>query len=76
MQKLSGHFRLTPQCGFGWKELRAFLRCERGALTVELVALALILAIGAIAITGLMMKGLATPACSVVQQLSPSATCG
>jgi hypothetical protein len=75
MQLLS-HFRLMPQSGSGWRQVRTFLLCDRGALTVELVAIALVLAIGAIAITGAIMEGLATPACGVVQQLSPGATCG
>ena len=64
------------QNGLRWKNVRAFLLCERGALTVELVAIALILAVGAIAVTGVIMEGLATPACGVVQQLSPNAQCG
>jgi len=76
MRRLLWDLRLTRPSGFGWKKLRAFIQCERGVLTVELVAIALILAVGAIAVTGVIFQGLAKPACGVVKQLDTTATCG
>ena len=43
---------------------------ERGAIRVEWVALAAGLAVGAVVISFLVMKGLATPAANIANQLS------
>jgi len=75
MRTLLCVLRLTPHSRFDWKKVRNFLQCERGVLTVELVAIALILAVGAIAVTGVIFTGLAKPACGVVKQLDTTATC-
>jgi hypothetical protein len=72
MLRLLRDFQVRPFSG----PVRKFALCERGALTVELVALMLILAVGALAVTGMIFKGLATPACGVVTQLDPNADCG
>lgn len=43
---------------------------DRGAIMVEWVALAAGLAVGAVVISFLVMKGLATPAANIANQLS------
>ncbi len=53
----------------GW--LRRFVSCESAVVTVEWVALAAGLTIGAIAISYIVMNGLVAPAHSIANQLSP-----
>ena len=69
MQRL----RLTAwACGTGSvsKRVRGFLRAEGGLVTLEWVAIAALLAIGAIVVTGTVMVGLAPPAKNICGQLT------
>jgi len=52
------------------KSLLGFLRSERGVVTVEWVALAAGLTVGAIYISFIVMHGLVAPASNIVRQLS------
>jgi len=54
-----------------WKPLLDFIRSESGVVTVEWIALASGLVIGAIAISFIVMQGLATPAQNIACQLTP-----
>lgn len=51
--------------------LSAFAKCESGATTVEWVALAAGLTIGAIAISFIVMQGIAGAAANIGTQLTP-----
>ena len=48
-----------------------FLRCQRGVVTVEWVALAAGLTVGAIYISYIVMSGLVAPAHNIASQLTP-----
>ena len=51
--------------------LWGLLRCERGVVSIEWVAIAAVLAVGAVTLAGVVMTGLATPATNIAGQLSP-----
>jgi hypothetical protein len=53
------------------KSLLGFLRGERGVVTVEWVALAAGLTVGAIYISFIVMHGLIAPASNIAKQLTP-----
>ncbi len=58
--------------GTGWLgPARRFAFCEKAVVTVEWVALAAGLTVGAIAISYIVMNGLKAPANHIVNQLSP-----
>ncbi len=48
-----------------------FFGSERGIVSIEWVAIAAVLAAASIAIAGIVMTGLATPAGNIANQLSP-----
>jgi Flp pilus assembly pilin Flp len=55
------------------KLFRDFVRDEGGVVSIEWVAIAALLAIGAIAISGVVMVGLAPPAKNICLQLGATA---
>jgi len=63
---------LDRMYGRSWlASARRFAWCERAVVTVEWVAIAAGVTIGAIAITFIIMNGLKAPANHIVNQLSP-----
>jgi hypothetical protein len=56
------------------KRFLHFARCEKAVVTVEWIALAAGITVGAIAISFIVMKGLVAPAQNIAVQLSPPAS--
>jgi Flp pilus assembly pilin Flp len=70
MQRLGFLIWRARQAGSVSKLLRDFLRAEGGLVSIEWVAIAALLAIGAIVISGTVLEGLAPPAKNICAQLT------
>jgi Flp pilus assembly pilin Flp len=73
MQRLGFQIWRVRQAGSVSKLLRNFVRDEGGLVSLEWVAIAALVAVGAIAITGVVMVGLAPPAKNICLQLGATA---
>jgi hypothetical protein len=68
MQKQPVDSNRSSRC-FDW--LRTFFYNEAGVVTVEWVAIAAAMTVGAVAITFIVMQGLVAPAHHIASQLTP-----